>query len=301
MLDTATGTAPLAPPRPRLLRRVRDGAARWAPAAPLLALVMFCLVAPLIVLVVQTVWVDGGLTLDLWARVLGQASNQDAIRTSLSLAILSAGLTVLIGSPIAWLISRMFPPSRAVWLGLLNVAANFGGIGLAFAYLATLGAVGMITLAIQGLGVAFEPPRSSSFPALLMAHEYTNIPLFVLLTIPAMGVLKDTWWEAAQTSSATRMQFWRLVGLPVLTPFLAAGFLLIFTWSIGIYGIAYGLAGQSGGTAARLISLQIGSVLSSDVLSGTGQAAVLSVVLLAIAAGSLLAYRRLMRRAVQWL
>ena len=298
--DTAAGPALTAPARPGY-GHLRRFLADWLPASPLLAVIAVCLVAPLLVLVVQTFFVNGSFTLDLWTSVLGRPSNQEAIVTSLALAATAAVLTFLIGSPVAWLISRMLPRGRAFWLGLLNVGANFGGIGIAFAYLATLGAVGMVTLFLQGLGLPFEPPRSSSFAALLLAFLYTNVPLFVLLTIPAMGILSDDWWEAAQTASATRFQFWRMVGVPVLLPFLAAGLLLIFTWSIGIYGIAYGLAGQSGGTAVRLITLQIGSVLSSDVLTGTNQAAVLSVVLLAIAGVSLFAYRRLMKRGLKWL
>jgi putative spermidine/putrescine transport system permease protein len=91
-----------------------------------------------------------------------------------------------------------------------------------------------------------------------------------------------------------------MVGLPILSPFLAAGWLLIFTWSIGIYGIAYGLAGQSGGTAVHLITLQIGTALQSDVLTGTGRAAVLAVVLLTVASVSLLSYRAILRRALRW-
>ena len=299
-MTTVTGTG-AATPRSPLPLRARRFAARWAPAAPLLLLVAYALVAPIVVLVVQSFWVSDTFTIELWTRVLGQAANQQAIGTSLGLAIASASITLIVGSPVAWMISRMFASQRAFWLGLLNVAANFGGIGLAFSYLATLGAVGMLTLIIQATGIAFDPPRSSSLPALLMAYEYTNIPLFVLLTIPAMSILRDDWWEAAQVASATRMQFWRRIGMPILTPFLAAGWLLIFTWTIGIYGIAYGLAGQSGGTAARLITLQIGTALQSDPLNGAGQAAVLSVVLLAIAVVSLLGYSRLLRRAVRWL
>jgi putative spermidine/putrescine transport system permease protein len=267
---------------------------------PLLLLVTLCLVAPGIVLVAQTFDDGGSLGLGLWTRVLSQPVNQDAIVTSLLLGVASATITLIVGGPIAWLISRMVAGHRAGWLGLLNVAANFGGIGLAFAYLATLGTVGMVTLALQGLGLPFVPPRSSSFIALLLAYEYTNIPLFVLLTIPAMAILRDDWWEAAQTASATRGQFWRMVGLPILSPFLAAGWLLIFTWSIGIYGIAYGLAGQSGGTAVHLITLQIGTALQSDVLTGTGRAAVLAVVLLTVASVSLLSYRAILRRALRW-
>ncbi len=301
--DQATGTAaPLGVSAPEATPagRLRSFGAAWGPAIPLLMLVGACLLGPAIVLVAQTVWGASGFTLDNWTKVLGQAANQDAIVTSLELAVVSASATLIIGSPVAWLVSRMLAGPRAFWLGLLNVAANFGGIGLAFAYLATLGVVGMLTLAIQALGIAFEPPRSSSFIALLFAYEYTNIPLFVLLTIPAMGVVRDDWWEAAQTASATRQQFWRRVGLPILTPFLVGGWILIFTWSIGIYGIAYGLAGQSGGTAVHLITLQIGNSLQSDVLFGPAGAGVLAVVLMAIATVSLLTYRALLRRALRW-
>ncbi|MFZ5852972.1 MAG: ABC transporter permease subunit [Chloroflexota bacterium] len=280
--------------------RLREWLGAWLPALPLLALVTVSLVGPGVVLVAQTFVDANGLTLDLWGRVLGQPVNQDAIVTSLALGISSATLTLIVGAPSAWLISRMLAGRRAFWLGLLNVAANFGGIGLAFAYLATLGSVGMLTLLLQATGLPFVPPRSSSFLALLMAYEYTNIPLFVLLTIPAMGIIRDDWWEAAQTASATRWQFWRRVGLPILSPFLAAGWLLIFTWSIGIYGIAYGLAGQSGGTAVRLITLQIGTALQSDILLGPARAAILAVVLMVIATVSLVTYRILLRRALRW-
>ena len=78
------------------------------------------------------------------------------------------------------------------------------------------------------------------------------------------------------------------------------GFLLIFTWSIGIYGIAYGLAGQSGATPVLLITLQIGNALTGDVLLGPARATILAVVLMAIAIVALLTYRALLRRALRW-
>ena len=193
----------------------------------------------------------------------------------------------------------MFPARRATWLALLNVAANFGGIGLAFAFTATLGTVGMLTLALAAVGAGITPPAPSSFAGLVLGYEYSNIPLFVLLTIPAMGVLRHEWWEAAQASSATRLQFWRYVGLPVLSPFLAAGWLLIFTWSIGIYGLAFGLAGRTGNLTTRLITLQIGFALDSSAVPEE-RAAVLAVTLMLLATVSLLAYRRLLRWALRW-
>jgi putative spermidine/putrescine transport system permease protein len=297
-LESADGSASPSP-----VARMRGWLAAWLPAIPLLLLVGVGLVAPVLILVWQsfTGMGESGLSLDLWFKVLGQHANQDAILTSLVLAAACATATLFIGAPLAWMISRMLRGSRAFWLGLLNVAANFGGIGLAFAYMATIGTVGMLTLMLQGLGIAFDAPREGSMPALLMAYEYANVPLFVLLTIPAMAVLRDDWWEAAQTAAATRFVFWRRIGGPILAPFLISGWLLIFTWTLGIYGIAYGLAGQSGATAVHLITLQIGTALQSDVLLGPGRAAILAVVLMVFATTSLLLYRVMLRRAMKWL
>ncbi len=295
------GQAMVAPIRPRAATVAAGWLAAWLPAIPLLTLALALLVAPALLLVVQSIWQEdgGGFTLDNWARTLASRNNQLAIITSIQLAVLSATLSTLIGTPAAWLISRMLPSQRAGWLALLNVAANFGGIGLAFAYLATLGTAGMVTLSLQALGLRYDPPSPASFTGLAFGYQYTNIPLFILLTIPAMGVLRDEWWEAAQTAAASRLQFWRHIGLPVLAPFVAAGWLLIFTWSIGIYAIAFGLAGTGGAADVRLITLQIGLTLQASAF-GQERAAVLAVVLMMMAVGSLLAYRGLLKRALRW-
>jgi putative spermidine/putrescine transport system permease protein len=288
-------------PRPRVMAAALGWLAAWLPAIPLLILALALLIAPAALLLIQSVWQEdgGGLTVDNWARTLTSRNNQVAIITSIQLALLSATVATLIGTPAAWLISRMLASRRASWLALLNVAANFGGIGLAFAYLATLGTAGMVTLTLQALGLGYDPPSPASFTGLAFGYQYTNIPLFILLTIPAMGVLRDEWWEAAQTAAASRLQFWRYIGLPVLAPFVAAGWLLIFTWSIGIYAIAFGLAGTGGAADVRLITLQIGLTLQASAF-GQERAAVLAVVLMAMAIVSLLAYRGLLRRALRW-
>jgi putative spermidine/putrescine transport system permease protein len=280
--------------------RFRHWLGAWGPALPLLGLVSMCLLAPLVFVVLQTIATPGGVGLENWARVLGQAGNQRAVATSVSVGLTCAVISTAVGTPIAWLITRMLPGRRATWLGLFNVAAHFGGIGLAFAFVATLGALGMVTLLLQGLGIPFSPPERESGAALVMVYEYAGVPLFVLLTIPAMGILREEWQEAAEMASATRLQFWRRVGLPVLMPFIAAGFVLSFTWVIGNYSIAYGLLGGSAASPTRLLTLEIGSALSDDVLNGPTRAAVLCVLLIAIALIALAVYRVLLRRGMRW-
>jgi putative spermidine/putrescine transport system permease protein len=288
------------PRRPRSFgRRLRTTLDLWLPAVPLLLLITLALILPALRLVIGSFTEDGELTLDGWQRVLTRRGDQTAILTSLALATVVATISAVIGGPIAWLLSRMLPVGRASWLALLTVGGNFGGIGLAFAYFAVLGTVGMVTLGLQSVGVDFAPPRPSSFEGLMLGYLYTNVPLFVLLTIPAMGALRDEWWEAAQVASATRWQFWRRVGIPVLTPFVVAGWLLIFTWSIGIYGLAYALAGAGAAQPTQLITLRIGTILRTDVTE-TWRANVLAVILMGIAIVSLLAYRLILRRALRW-
>lgn len=279
----------------------RGWLAAWTPALPILLLVAFCLVGPMLLLIAKTFATPDGIGLGLWSRVLGQPISQRAIATSLELGLTCATISTLIGTPVAWLITRMVPGSRSIWLGAFNVSAHFGGIGLAFAYVATLGIFGMITLLINGLGIGFAPPPRASFTALVLVYEYANVPFFVLLTVPAMAIVRHEWSEAAQTSSATPWQFWRRIGLPVLAPFLAAGFVLCFTWAVGNYSIAYGLAGRTATLPVPLISLLIGSALEEDVLLGGSRAAVLSVVLMAVAVAALLVFRMLTARGARWL
>jgi putative spermidine/putrescine transport system permease protein len=214
-----------------------NGLAAWLPALPLLALAAALLIAPTIELVISSVHnSEVGWTLQFWRDTLQSNAGKEAIRTSIEVGLICATISLIVGGPLSWLISRMLTANRSVWLASLNVAANFGGVGLAFGYIAALGAYGMITLLMADVGIPFHPPEMGTITSIILAYEYTNVPLFVLLTLPAMGILRSEWLEAAEVARATRFQFWRYIGLPVIRPFLAAGWLLIFTWSMGSTG-----------------------------------------------------------------
>lgn len=298
-LESGRAAATSRPSR-TVLRAIGSALADWLPALPLLALAAVLLVLPTTFLILGSFGIPRGVTLEYWIDTFQSNGGRQAIWTSVRLGIVCAAVALLIGSPLAWFISRMITARRSVWLALLNVAANFGGIGLAFGYMAALGTYGMVTLALREVNIPWVPPEIGSFASLVMAYSYTNVPLFVLLTLPAMGIVRQEWLEAAEVCAASRGQFWRYVGVPVLSPFVLAGFLLIFTWSIGIYGLAYALGSTAATTGKlRLITLQIGITLNSGV--GTEERSyVLAAVLLLLASGALLTYRLVMQRALRW-
>jgi len=272
----------------------------WLGALPLLVIVALFLVAPIGVLLARSFITAEGLSLDIWAGLLDSPHTRKALLTSVALGATCAFFSTLIGTPLAWLVSRLTAGPRAAWLGIFNVAAHFGGIGLAFAYVISLGGYGMVTLFARSLGFDLHPPARDSFAALAITYEYANIPLFVLLALPAMGIVRDEWYEAAQTASATRWQFWRRIGLPLLAPFILGGALLSFTWAIGIYGIAYALAGSSPTVPTRLLTLQIGQTIADDAVTGSARAGALSVLLIVLAVVALAGYRLLVRRGLRW-
>ncbi|NUT11951.1 MAG: ABC transporter permease subunit [Nonomuraea sp.] len=275
--------------------------AAWGPALPLLLFTLATLVLPALRLLHDTFALpDGSYGFDHIVKVARNPVDRQAIGGSLALGLTQATLATALGAPSAWLITRMRLGGRAFWLSLMNVASNFAGIGLAFGFVALIGSTGMLTLLLKALfGFEDNPfPSLGSFNGMNIVYLYFNVPMFVLLTLPALSVLKDDWQEAAAVCHATRWQFWRYVGLPVLSPFVVAGWLLVFTWTIGVYAVAYAIGSSPGAT--KLITLQIGTTLETSVF-GLGRAAVLSVLLMILAIGATVLYRLSLRRAARWL
>ena len=155
-----------------------------------------------------------------------------------------------------------FRALREAVLTASGVLANFGGVPLAFAFVATLG----------NAGVAHRARSASrdtgwnlySFWGLTLVYLYFLIPLMVLTITPALDGLRPQWREAAQNNGATAWQYWRYVGLPVLTPSLLGGLVLLF----GSAFAAYATAAAMVGSAVPLVTLQIADALSGNVLVG---------------------------------
>ncbi len=108
----------------------------------------------------------------------------------------------------------------------------------------------------RGTGLRHLRPTGSTSapsPGSIIVYSYFNIPLMVLITLPAIDGLKQSWREACSNLGGTTWTYWRRVGLPVLAPSLLGGFLLLFANSFSAYATAAALTDNS-----QIVSLRHG-------------------------------------------
>jgi putative spermidine/putrescine transport system permease protein len=218
---------------------------------------------------------------------------------SIKISGLTAIIGVILGTFIGYAIYRW--PSERVRESLItlsDVTTNFAGAPLAFAFVVILGLNGVITqFLLQYFEYNLYPKFSIySFSGLTLAYVYFQLPLMVLLILPAFAGIKKEWQESAQSLGAGTFQFWWRIGIPVLMPSLIAGLTLLFANAFGAYATAYTLVQAK----LSLVTLQIGYMIAGEVRldQAVGMAmAVLSLVIMGFTIGI---YQAATLRARRW-
>jgi putative spermidine/putrescine transport system permease protein len=244
---------------------------------------------------------DGGFTLGN-VTTASHGVYAHGFAESVSLSVFASILPGVFGLAIAYSIytARRGALLRRVAVTASGVFANFGGVPLAFLFIATLGSTGLASRWLSDIGLNPYAHGFSlySFSGVVVVYMYFQIPLMVLIMLPALEGLRPAWREAAENMGAHTWQYWRYVGGPVLLPSFLGCLLLLFGSSLSAYATAEAMT--SG--AIPLTSIQIGSFLNGNVIPGqqnVGKA--LGLGLVVIIAIAMAIYTVLQRRAARWL
>jgi putative spermidine/putrescine transport system permease protein len=221
--------------------------------------------------------------------------------TTIELSIITAVVPAVIGLLVAYAVQMS--GSSALRRGVSTasgVFANFGGVPLAFLFIATLGSSGMAVDWLKKLGLNPYDHGFSlyTFTGLTVVYMYFQIPLMVLVITPALEGLRPAWREAADNLGANGWQYWRHVGGPVLLPSFLGSMLLLFGGAFSSYATASALTSGS----IAITPIQIGSFLNGNVLAGqenVGKA--LGLGMIVVIAVVMVIYAVLQRRASRWL
>ena len=222
--------------------------------------------------------------------------------TTLEVSIVTSIVPGIVGFLVAYAIftARRGAVLRRCVITASGVFANFGGVPLAFLFIATLGSTGLATGWLTNIGL--NPYTHGfdlyTFSGIVVVYMYFQIPLMVLVILPALEGLRPAWREAASNLGAGAWQYWRYVGGPVLMPSFLGCVLLLFGSAFSAYATAEALTSGS----VPLTAIQIGSFLNGNVLAGQANVGkALGLGMIVIIAIVMIAYAVLQRRSAQWL
>ena len=145
----------------------------------------------------------------------------------------------------------------------------------------------------------FTPAGTISFPwGISLIYAYFQIPLMVLVFMPAIDGLKVQWREASENLGASAWQYWRHVGGPLLAPAFLGSTLLLFANALSAFATIEAWESQ----VAYTVPQQISTSLNSEVgLSNINYADVLALGMMIMVIVIMTGYALLQRRAARWL
>ena len=264
------------------LRRPPGGWATAIVAALLLVLLLWSVVYPNAAIIVGSFERGFGD----WRDFAASPADRDALWGTVVVSIGSVIGALLIGVPLAFLLSRTEFRGRRVLSGVATLPAALPPLVGVLAFLFLYGESGVITRAVQHvLGLETPPWTLTGLPAVIFVHAYTMYVYVFLFVSAGLERYDTTLDEAAAGLGASRALTLRRITLPMLTPSLAGAMLLVFMSALGSFSAPYIFGG-----GARVLATQI---LVSKLNGALGLAYVETTVLAVTAVLALLLLRRL--------
>jgi putative spermidine/putrescine transport system permease protein len=254
------------------------------------------------IIIIQGSFTDdkGGITLSNYQRMLSQASNLRAFQTSISISVVTAILGAVFGFFAAYGVYRLRTGGlRNFLIGFSSIAANFAGVPLAYAFISTLGVTGFVTVFLHNwLHISLYDRGFSlyNFWGLVLVYTYFQLPLMILVMVPALNALRPEWREAATNLGASTFLYWWRVALPVLLPSIIAGTMLLFANSFGAYASAVALAQDNINLVTILVSFAVAGNVDMD--QGLGNALAVGMILVLLV--TVILYFSMLRRFSLW-
>jgi putative spermidine/putrescine transport system permease protein len=264
----------------------------WIGSVPFLGYIAVFLLLPTGIVIWNAIRnpVHGGLDL-AGLKLLGNSAVRSYFTGSVELSAITAVAGALLGAVLAYAVATGNPDGvlRRVYLAGSGVLAQFGGVILAFAFLATVGPTSGLLLHLSWY---YDFPQGIG-----LIYIYFQIPLMVLVFLPAIDGLKSQWREATENLGGSTWQYWRYVGVPLLAPAFSSATLLLFANSLSAYATIQAWENQIAYTVPQQIYISI----NSEVGLASNEGDILALGMVVLVAIIMTCYALLQRRAARWL
>ncbi len=292
-------TVETSPPRPA--RRLVSVSPSVLGLTPFALYVLLFLAIPTVLAVLSGLFdAQGHFTLANVAALFAP----DILKTFASsfwVSAVTAVVGAVVGALVCYALLGMNPQGalRSMVDSAASVLAQFGGVMLAFAFIATIGIQGFVTVFLRGLGIDIFSNGVWLYqvPGLLLPYIYFQVPLMIITFMPALEGLKPQWAEANATLGGTRVTYWVRIAGPVLAPSFLGSLLLLFANAFSSYATAAALISQG----AQIVPLQIRAALISEtVLGRSNMAGALALGMIVIMVVLMWGYSALQSRTTRW-
>lgn len=287
-----THAQPIATPNAQALRRV----AQWERlgllglVAPALLLIAVTMLAPVGWLFYLSLLSDGGQwSFEHYQRMWEQPSYWRTFATTFQVSLMTTGLCMLIGYPLAYCLSEL--PRRAANLCMIAVLLPLWTSLLVrtYAWLVLLQRKGLV----NGWGIAlgwWDEPLAlvHNLTGTLIGTVHVMLPFLILPLYSGMRAIDRDYLKAAANLGASPARSFWLVFLPLSLPGLTSGAVIVFILCLGFYITPAVL----GGGKVIMVSSRIANDI--EVFFNWGAASALGVVLLVLTVAVILAASRLM-------
>ena len=244
---------------------------------------------------------DGSFTLENIAGLFAPTV-MAAFASSVWVSAVTAIVGAIVGALACYALVGTRPEGaiRTTVNSISSVLAQFGGVMLAFAFIATIGIQGIITVTLQdaaGINIFEDGVWLYQVPGLLLPSIYVQVPLMIITFRPALEGLKTQWAEANATLGGSRFTYWTRIAAPVLAPAFFGSVLLLFANAFSSYATAAALISQGG----QIVPLQIRSALVSEtVLGRENMAGALALGMIVVMIVVMWGYSVLQARTSRW-
>jgi putative spermidine/putrescine transport system permease protein len=281
-------------------RARRRRVARWLIIAPFLAYVAAFLLIPTGEVVLQAFRTQSGSFSFAGMQLLTEPQTISAFEETIKLSLITAVAGGVLGLFVAQATLRRGMPGwlRPVLTTFSGVASNFAGVPLAFAFIATIGSTGVVTIWFKHLGLDLYSHGFTIYGllGLSLTYIYFQFPLMILIILPALEGIRREWREAATSVGATPLQFWRYIGFPLLLPSVLGAVVLLFGNAFSAYATPYALSSGY----INLVPVQIGEFLNGDLASEPQLGDALAFGMIVVIGVAVAIYALLQRRTAKW-
>ena len=269
---------------------------KWLALLCLLPFAVFFIVfqiAPLAWVLIHSVQSEEtGWGLANFIKIFNSKFYLQAIQHSLEISFWSSLFGIVIAILGSYSLRKVDSRLRNFVNAFANMTSNFSGVPLAFAFIILLGFNGSITIMLKQAGI-IEDFNLYSKTGLIILYTYFQIPLGVLLLYPAFDALREDWRESASLLGANSWQFWRHIGLPVLTPALLGTFVILLANALGAYATVYALTTGN----FNVLPIRIAAMVSGDISLDPNMASALAVILVGLMTLVTLVHQWLLKRS----